>query len=350
MNGAQVCQGLSFQAFQQQALRLVIDRGVGSADAVRGEGMRRETDAREQERQLIQRCLDGDQEAVEEFQRHLGPLIYSFPVHSYRMSADEAGDFYVFAFEAGRIFRRLRTFAGRVPLRNYLWGFVLDHLLLEWRRGLREIETVSIEALRAEQPQFEIAAEIPEMGDDSSWHRVLASLPTPKAVVIKLLHVEDAEFLPEEVRYLCAATGKRVPQVLREIEDLRRVVRDREAHAGELERQLEGVHAWIELYRKRLRRIEVDLQGQPNESARAKKLAEEREELLRKLAWREDQRDRLRAQLQRRKVTAPYKEIARILGTTVGNVASLVQRVRKEVAERLRPGAQVVRAKGGKQP
>lgn len=338
------------QSHLDRALRLVIDRSCERAGTPRGKGMRQEAGAREQERQLVQRCLQGSPEAIREFQRQFGSLIYSFPVRSYRMPADDAGDFYVFAFDGGRLFRRLRTFTGRVPLRTYLLGFVLDHLLLEWRRGRKEIETVSIEALQAEQPQFEVAAETPEAGDDARWSAVLASLPTPKAVVMKLLHIEDAELQPEEIRYLCAATGKRVPQVLREVEELRSVVREREAHASELQSQLEGVHAWIELYRKRLSRIEADLQGQPPDSARVKKLIEERDELLRKLRWRENQRDKLRAHVQRRKVTAPYKDIARILGTTVGNVASLVQRVRQEVAERLRlGGAAAARAKGGKQ-
>ena len=98
-------------------------------------------------RELIGRCLSGDPAATEQFQQRYGELIYGYPRRVFRMPADEAGDFYVFAFEQRRIFRRLRTFEGRAPLRAYLLGFVLDDLVLEWKRSERELDTVSIEAL-----------------------------------------------------------------------------------------------------------------------------------------------------------------------------------------------------------
>src|SRR5215470_5749072 len=98
-------------------------------------------------RELIGRCLSGDLQAIEQFQQQFGELIYGYPIRVYRTPPEEAGDFYVFAFESGRIFRRLRTFEGRAPLRAYLLGFVLDDLVLEWKRGTRTLETISIEAL-----------------------------------------------------------------------------------------------------------------------------------------------------------------------------------------------------------
>src|SRR6185503_11418130 len=101
-----------------------------------------------EERELIQRCLATEPAAVTEFQNRFGELIYAFPIRVYRVPRDEAGDFYVFAFDKGRIFRRVKTFEGRISLRNYLLGFVLDNLVLEWKRTEREIETVSMEAIR----------------------------------------------------------------------------------------------------------------------------------------------------------------------------------------------------------
>src|SRR5262245_9852070 len=50
-------------------------------------------------RRLIGRCLAGDGEAAREFQEQYGELIYGYPIRVYRVPADEAGDFYVFAFE-----------------------------------------------------------------------------------------------------------------------------------------------------------------------------------------------------------------------------------------------------------
>ena len=97
--------------------------------------------------ELIGRCLSGDPAATEQFQQRYGELIYGYPRRVFRMPAEEAGDFYVFAFEQRRIFRRLRTFEGRAPLRAYLLGFVLDDLVLEWKRSERQLDTVSMEAI-----------------------------------------------------------------------------------------------------------------------------------------------------------------------------------------------------------
>lgn len=309
--------------------------GGQSASTPTLQGMSRGMGVESDERLLVQRCADGDPHAIAEFQERFGPLVYSFPVRVYRLPAEEAGDFYVFVFENGRLFRRLRSFAGRVSLRRYLLGFALDHLLIEWRRGRREVETVSIEALREQDPHFDIAGEGASEDAEPHWLDRIASLPPQKTVIAKLLHVEDAEFSPAEIRYLCAASGKRAAQVLREIEELRAQVREREAAQQGLLEQIDGVHAWIELYRKRLQRIAAELAVLPHDAAEAQKLRREKEELSRKLAWREQQRERLRQLARRRKVTAPYKEIARVLGTTVGNVASMIQRVRREIAEQL---------------
>ena len=95
------------------------------------------SEAREAQR-LISRCLAGEPEAAKTFQELYGELIYGYPMRVYRVPPDEAGDFYVFVFDRGRIFRRVRTFEGRAPFRAYLLGFVLDDLVLEWKRGSRE--------------------------------------------------------------------------------------------------------------------------------------------------------------------------------------------------------------------
>ncbi len=62
----------------------------------------------QQVRELISRCVAGDRDATAQFQQTYGELIYGFPLRVYRTPPEEAGDFYLFAFEDGRIFRRLR--------------------------------------------------------------------------------------------------------------------------------------------------------------------------------------------------------------------------------------------------
>jgi DNA-directed RNA polymerase specialized sigma24 family protein len=280
------------------------------------------------------------------FQERYGEIIYGFPIRVYRVPPDEAGDFYVFAFDRGRIFRRVRTFEGRAPFRAYLLGFVLDDLVLEWKRGAREIETVSLESMGelADPKAFAHGAE--QEGsegqmDRSAMRDLLSNLATPKAVVMKLLYVEDHEFSPSEVRYLSQVSGGTVPEVLDQLDQLRTMVREREAGLKKMEDALDAVQAWVHLYERRIQRINEDLSALPPTTVAAEKLREERGQLERKIGRRRTQRTKLLAQAQRRKVTAPYKEIAKLLNTSIGNIGSQIARLRRELMSKMSNGMAV---------
>jgi len=293
------------------------------------------SDAREA-RDLIRQCLAGSLEAARIFQEQYGELIYGYPIRVYRMPAEEAGDFYVFAFDQGRIFRRVRSFEGRAPFRAYLLGFVLDDLVLEWRRGIRTIETVSIETLgelpgRSESPENVLDDGNEQAVDRSVLSELLAALEPSKSVVMKLLYVEDYELKAAELRYLAEVSGRPIPDVLSRVDQLRATVREREAGLKRMEDSLDAVQAWIQLYERRLQRIRDDLGSVPPGSTAAARLNEEQAELERKIGRRRQQRAKLLGQAQRRKVTAPYKDIAELLNTSVGNVGSQIARLRREL-------------------
>jgi RNA polymerase sigma factor (sigma-70 family) len=281
-------------------------------------------------RELIDRCLTGTPEAIDEFQRQYGALIYNYPMRVYRMPPEDAGDFYVFAFEKGRIFRRTQTYAGYTSLRSYLSGFVLDNLVLEWKRGARELETVSIETLR--ELSDDNAPDASRVAGHPSLNEILATVDASKAVVLKLLFIEDCDLQVGDLRHLAETSGRPLPDLLTEIDRLREVVRERETRQKQEEDALDGVHAWIALYERRVRQITDELSQLPPTSAAAARLGDERTELERKVRRRHHQRETLLARSQRRKVTAPYKDIAALLNTTVGNVASQISRARKDLA------------------
>lgn len=287
-------------------------------------------------RVLIGRCLAGDLEAVKQFQQKYGELIYGYPIRVYRTPPEDAGDFYVFAFQNGRLFRRLRTFEGRAPLRAYLLGFVLDDLVLEWKRGERKVETVSIEGL-AELP--DTTAPVGGMPADGGARPVgpeslddaLSTLSPAKAVVMKLLYIEDYDLKAADISHIAEVSGRGVPDVLAAVARLRATVREREAGLKKVEDGIDAVQAWVRLYERRVERITEDLGSLPPTAGASVRLRAELAQLEQKMERRHQQRARLLAQAQRRKVTAPYKEIAAILNTTVGNVCSQIARVRREL-------------------
>lgn len=281
-------------------------------------------------RDLIQRCLSGSRQAVDLFQQQYGVLIYEYPIRVYRLPADEAGDFYVFAFEGCRILRRLQSFEARAPFRAYLLGFVLDHLVLEWMRGRRDLETIPMDKVGDLAGPEELETAAPEPGAKAlSLSDMLATIEPAKAVIIKLLYIEDCELDGSDLRHLASIAGRELPDLLNRLDELRTAVREREARLKETEGALDAAQAWIHLYERRLGVISRDLGDLIPTSSAAMRLRAERQRLEHLLERRRNQRARLLSRVQRRKTTAPYKEIASLLNTSIGNVASQIARVRR---------------------
>ena len=279
-------------------------------------------------RALIRRCLEGDAAAAEDFQRTYGEMIYSYPINVYRIRSEEAGDFYVFAFDRGRLFRRLRTYEGRAPFRAYLFGFVLDDLVLEWKRTQRTLDTVSIDDI-GELPE---PVDVVHAGDatDYAWlRRAFERLDPTRALVLKLLYIEDWDLTAQEMRTLAETSGRSLAEVVRGIEELRALVREREASLKDVEENLGTVLAWVQLFERRLWCIDAELAVRPSDRLRA-----EAAELRRKLERRQRQRTKLMGRAKRRQITAPYKAIAALFNTTVGNIASQIARARQELREK----------------
>ena len=279
----------------------------------------------------MRRCLAGEPAAWREFQETYGPLIYGYPTRTYRLPPDAAADYYTYAFDDGRIFGRLRTYEGRAPLRAYLLSYVLDALLIDWRRAQRRLPTVSIEDLEGFEMTDDGRGQEHEP-DPELLNRLLEGLDPAKSVVMKLLHIEDAELTAEEVQYVARVSGQSVLDVLGALERLRASVREREAEQKELDDTLDAVHAWIQLYEHRLHELRSAAAGLAAAAGRAPE--EECAEIERKLGRRQSQRAKLVAQLKGHRVTVTYKDIAALLKTSTGNVGSQISRLRQELQKR----------------
>src|SRR5262249_11534284 len=138
---------------------------------------------------------------------------------------------------------------------------------------------------------------------------------------------------PGEIRYIADVSGRNIADVLKGIDELRASVREREAAVKQEEDALDAVQAWIQLYERRVQRIAAELAGKPPPVVLAR-LGEAQSELERKIHRRQQQRERLLERTRRRKVTAPYKEVAALLNTSTGTVGSQIARLRQELKDR----------------
>lgn len=295
---------------------------------------------------LVRACAAGDAVARRTFQERYAEDIYNFPVKIYRLAADRAGDFYVYVFERDRIFTRIRTFEGRnnIQFRTFLAYFVLRSLFLEWQRGMRELDTVPLDGPAEEvaDPAQAALPAAPGTAQDLAA-RLWSALSAEQQLDLKLLSLLEHHLTADDVRLLARVSRRPVQDTLAVLADVESALRQKDVKLARLRDELDSVWGWILLRRRELQDTEEKLRslGPEHATAAGRRLAERRQKLELALAKRERQHERLLEQIRSAKMTTSYKDIARLLNTTVGTVCSRIFRLRERL-ERGWQAAEVV--------
>jgi len=304
----------------------------------------------EDARDLVRACADGDPRARRAFQERFAEDVYNFPVKIYGLPPDKAADFYIYAFERDRIFTRLRTFEGRagMQLRTFLSYHVLRALFLDWQRGNRELDTVSLstplrhggeeggtleDVLAA--PDDDVPDEAPE-GLAELW----ASLAPEERLDLKLLSLLEHDLTADELRLLSRLARRSLEETLDLVLEVQTALRAKDARLAALASDVDSAWGWLVLRRRELQEIDekLRLMGAGQEDAGRERLLERRQELEAAIAKRSSQHARTLDEMKGYKVTTPYKDIARLKGSTVGTVCSRIFRLRQRLEERCGAG------------
>jgi RNA polymerase sigma factor (sigma-70 family) len=300
---------------------------------------------------LVRACASANAAARRVFQERYGQDIYNFPVKIYGVAPERAVDFYVYVFERDRIFTRMRTFEGRngIQFRTFLAYYVLRSLFVEWQRGHRELDTVSLSDhhLAGVDPP---ADEVTEHGDaddapeSSAANEVVAtvwgSLSPEEQLDLKLLSLLEYQLTSEDLRLLSRVSGRSLQDTMALLAEVEAVLRERDVKLAKLGDELDSVWGWIVLRQRELQETNERLRllGSNHQSAAARRLVARRQELEHTLAKRARQRAGLLEEIRGFKMTTPYKDIARLLNSTVGTVCSRIFRLRQRLEQRWNSG------------
>jgi RNA polymerase sigma factor (sigma-70 family) len=297
----------------------------------------------------IRACAAGDAAARRAFQDRFAEDIYNFPVKIYGLPADQAADFYLYVFERDRIFTRLRTFEGRnaIQLRTFLAYYVLRSLFFEWQRSRRELDTVSLgepvgdsttaRTLEDVLPHPEAAAaDASPSGEPGPASRLWAGLTPQERLDLKLLSLLEQDLGPDDLTLLARLSGRPLRETVAMVAEVLDALRAKDTRLSALRDQLDAIWGWIVLRRRELQETDekLRLMGSDHGSQAGRQLVARRQRLEEAVAKRVQQRERLLEEMRRHKVTTPYKDIARLLGTTVGTVCSRMSRLRQRLEER----------------
>jgi len=269
----------------------------------------------------------------DQFQLQYGVLIYNYPKRYLKVDSDKAGDFYLYAFENDRIFRRLEHFRGeRISFENFLKYYVLKDMCLEWLRASSpKLYTESLD-----DPDNGLENRLPTddnstLSETSPWMDcVIQVFKQPAFLILRILHLADFPVLAEDIRQIAAKTNRELADVAKWIAGIENQLGDRNAAVDSRSDQLAIQHWRRLMYQKRLVQIETDMAAaDPNTGTdRIRKLKAEKIELERKYAWRLRQVEAMTTEGSNQTGSTPYKDIAELLKTTVGAVSAKIYKTK----------------------
>ena len=298
-------------------------------------------------RALVRACAEGDASARRRFQERFAEDIYNFPIKICGLSPERAADFYVYVFERDRIFVRMRSFEGRggIQLRTFLGFHVLRALFVDWQRGERDLDTVSLstpigsgesgavleDVLAAPEDQGEDDT-VPDDRFAEIWH----SLTPEERVDVKLLSLLEHELTSEDIRLLAEISGRTLEATIAVVAEIQAALRAKDARLAGLGDDLDSTWGWLVLRRRELQETEEKLRLMESgyETTTRRRLVERRQQLLATIEKRSHQHARTLAELRGFKVTTSYKDIAKLKNSTVGTVCSRIFRLRARLEQR----------------
>ncbi|MGE0822537.1 MAG: sigma-70 family RNA polymerase sigma factor [Candidatus Binatia bacterium] len=296
-------------------------------------------------REFFNACASGDSAARRRFQEEYGEDIYNFPVKIYGAPLEDAGDFYVYAFERDRIFLRLKTFEGRnsIQFRTFLSYYVLKHLFLEWRRTQKEVDTISLQTPLGNTDEGERTLEdvlptqaTPESEEQSTVETEVSgnlwtALSPEERLDLKLLSLLECDLTSDEIRLLAKVSGRSLRDTLDLVIAVQDGLKRKDEKVSRLRDDLDSVWGWILLRQKELQESDKKLRLLSTEASLREKLSAQKQELEKALAKRYRQRERIMQEIRTYKLTTPYKDIAQLLNLTVGTVCSRIFRLRERL-------------------
>ncbi|MDW8305506.1 MAG: sigma-70 family RNA polymerase sigma factor [Leptospiraceae bacterium] len=293
-------------------------------------------------------------EGLEEFLKKFFDLvsdeIYQFPIKIYNFDEDEAGDFYLYAFEQLKTGRKLLQYEGKS--RFFTWFFtVLRNLTIDFMRTRGErprhvfLSHISRDLYLEDESQAEGHRDIAQRDVYQKFENTLQELKLEQRVIFKLIYVNFFEFSVEEVNYLCQVRQEEPEQVMRGIFQLKEEGWRRYSRLRHLEEKLTANFQQI---RQLEAKIEAFFQDNPhiktdkaawNEYYVHPDIPVDILELIQQLMRRRKRQSQLLKEQQKKLFATklPIKKIAHFLGVDASPLAVQLGRIQDKLAQILNP-------------
>ena len=274
--------------------------------------------------ELVARCREGIEAAERELLGRYMQAIYWLPHRILGVPEEQLAEFLIFAIEKIRERDTLAKFEPTRGARFATWlSVIVRNLYIDFLRSKPE-----------EIPAGELIPEtVPAREERRREHAdLLAKMQQKCRVTFKLLLCDTFQLTPEDIQWIAQESNRSLVETTQEVARLEERLRDDETRIAERYDKLARAYYWKSFYARQIKELEKN-------SERPHTGADERLEKLRRLYdRRQAEYDTLNFELSGIGgiVTAPYKDLSRLLKTPEGTLASNISRCRAGAADLLR--------------
>ena len=180
---------------------------------------------------LIEKISQGDIRSIQDFFELYSDDIYNFPLKFCNFSEDEAGDFYLYAFERLKNGKKLSSFQGKSKFKTWLFS-VLRNLTIDFLRKRKE--KIKVTHLMRVDSKGNLVDDIENISDISfynqrerelfeSFTNQLNEIKLSQRTLFKLVYIHYMDLEPEELEWLVGQNQKDESEIFLKILNLKEI-------------------------------------------------------------------------------------------------------------------------------
>ncbi|MDH5654333.1 MAG: sigma-70 family RNA polymerase sigma factor [Spirochaetia bacterium] len=290
---------------------------------------------------LVNRCSEGDSEALKEFFSIYSTDMYNFPIKVFHLDEDAASDFFLYAYERLSNGKRFKSFQGRSAFRTWFYT-VLRNLLIDWLRTVREIKTVNVTKIDDNGNEYKLIENTPDprsilSGDDKQEFKQFISrlnqLSMEMRVIFKLSFIYYLDLSQEEIVYLAEKSMRPHTEVISFLTHLKNKLSEKEMKNIDYEDKITSLFLSImELKSKKTKLLDGKKKSTENVLLVSADDIEI-EKLDRAIEKKYQQREKLLEKMKKGHFISrtPYKYVAEILNIPEGSISVHMMRVTEKL-------------------
>ncbi|MBE7410530.1 MAG: sigma-70 family RNA polymerase sigma factor [Leptospiraceae bacterium] len=277
---------------------------------------------------LIQSCAEGNSESLKFFFEEYSEDIYNFPIKVFRLSEDEAGDFFLYAYERLKEGKKFQSFKGKSSFKTWFYS-VLRNMLIDWKRSKRELKVHSINRINSEGEEYSLIENEPDnkfLEKENAYfvtdefYKALSQIKIENRVIFKLSFIYYLYLEDDEIDYILNKTRKTKESLSQEILKIREILSDKEKENILSEEKITSLYTSIQRL-KEIQNKEGKINFQDN--------LEYKDKIESAISKKYEQIQKLLTKKQKGNLIArtPHKLVSEILEISEGNVSVALIRV-----------------------